>query len=78
MELSCYSYDGGAPPMDSWPQEEKMGVASRRLSTGLIKAIRPLWLVSHLAMAMSWVGCAGHLNAWRSRKSLPLSNEHEV
>lgn len=29
MELRCYSYDGGAPPMDSWPLEEKMGVTSR-------------------------------------------------
>lgn len=24
--------------MDSWPQEEKMGVTSRQLSTGLIKS----------------------------------------
>lgn len=38
MELRCYSFDGGAPPMDSWPQEEKMGVASRQLSTGPIKS----------------------------------------
>lgn len=37
MELRCYSFDGGAPPMDSWPQEEKMGVTSRQLSTGPIK-----------------------------------------
>lgn len=27
MELRCYYYIGGAPPMDSWPLEEKMGVA---------------------------------------------------
>lgn len=45
MELRCYSYDGGAPPMDSWPQEEKTGVTSRQHSRGPIKAIRPLWLV---------------------------------
>ena len=43
MELRCYSYDGGAPPMDSWSLEEKMGVAKQALiksyqatSTGLV------------------------------------------
>lgn len=45
MELRCYSYDGGAPPMDSWPLEEKMGVVKQAALQGLIKAIRPLWLV---------------------------------
>lgn len=45
MELKCYSYDGGAPPMDSWPLEEKMGVVKQAALQGLIKAIRPPWLV---------------------------------
>lgn len=45
MELRCYSYDGGAPPMDSWPPEENMGVVKQAALQGLIKAIRPLWLV---------------------------------
>lgn len=39
MELRCYSYDGGAPPMDSWSLEEKMGVARRAALQGLIKAL---------------------------------------
>lgn len=34
MELRCYSYDGGAPPMDSWPLEEKMGVVKLGFSPG--------------------------------------------
>lgn len=41
MELRCYSYDGGAPPMDSWSPEEMMGVAKQAPLQGLIKAIRP-------------------------------------
>lgn len=43
MELRCYSYDGGAPPMDSCSLEERMGVARRRAALqGLIRAsIRP-------------------------------------
>lgn len=45
MELRCYCYDGGAPPMDSWPLEEKMGVVRQAAPRGLIKAIRPPWLV---------------------------------
>lgn len=45
MELRCYSYDGGAPPMDSWSLEEKMGVAKQAALQGLIKAIRPPRLV---------------------------------
>lgn len=40
MELRCYSYDGGAPPMDSW-REEKMGVVKQAALQGLIKDIRP-------------------------------------
>lgn len=52
MELRCYSYDGGAPPMDSWSLEEKMGVVKQ----ALIRAIRPpvlVWfgLVQHLTIA---------------------------
>lgn len=31
--------------MDSWPQEEKMGVVKQAALQGLIKAIGPLWLV---------------------------------
>lgn len=68
MELRCYSYDGGAPPMDSWPQEEKMGVTSRQHSRGPIKAIRPLWLVLRWATAMFRVGLVWQ----RCAKSLPL------
>lgn len=45
MELRCYSYDGGAPPMGSWPLEEKMGVVRQAAPRGLIKAIRPPRLV---------------------------------
>lgn len=45
MELRCYSYDGGAPPMDSWSPEEKMGVVKQAALQGLIKAIRPPRLV---------------------------------
>lgn len=68
MELRCYSYDGGAPPMDSWPQEEKMGVTSRQHSRGPIKAIRPLWLVLCWATAMFRLGLVWQ----RCGKSLPL------
>lgn len=61
MELRCYSYDGGAPPMDSWSLEEKMGVVKQAALRGLIKAIRPPGLVLHWAATMCWVGLVQHL-----------------
>lgn len=56
MELRCYSFDGGAPPMDSWPQEEKMGVTSRQLSTGPIKSYQTT--VAGFALGRGYV-CPG-------------------
>lgn len=41
MEVRCYSYDGGTPPMDSWPPEAKMGVAERAAFQA-IEPIQPL------------------------------------
>lgn len=62
--------------MDSWPQEEKMGVTSRQLSTGPIKSYQTT--VAGFALGhgcVSWVGLVGHLNVWCSKKSQPLLNE---
>lgn len=54
MELRCYSYDGGAPPTDSWPLEEEMGVVKQAALRGLIQAIRkPPWVRTGLRL------CAG-------------------
>lgn len=51
MELRCYSYDGAAPPMDSWsPEEKMMGVARQAALQGLIEAIRPPWLVCRVSV----------------------------
>lgn len=75
MELRCYSYIGGAPPMDSCSLEEKMGVAKQAPLSGLIKAIRP---------ELGWIGAVGwtwlavsrgvpvscHVHVWRRRGSL--------
>lgn len=41
MDLRCYSYDEGAPPMDSCSLKGKMGVMKQAPPWGSIRAIRP-------------------------------------
>lgn len=62
MELRCYSYDGGAPPMDSWPLEEWMGVVRQAALQGLIKAHQATTAGLCRARATCWAGLA---QRWR-------------
>jgi len=57
MELRCYSYDGGAPPMDSWPlEEETTGVVKAGRSPGFNQSHRATTTALHRARSMCWAG----------------------
>lgn len=62
MELRCYSYDGGAPPMDSWPLKEKMGVTSRAALHRPDQSYQATVAGFTLGNAKSWVGLVGHFS----------------
>lgn len=56
MELRCYSFIGGAPPIDSWSLVESTGVVEQILPPSLIRAIGTSVLsciVSRIANASS-------------------------
>lgn len=73
MELRCYSYDGGAPPMDSWPQEEKMGVVKQAALQGFDQSYQASMAGLHWARTMCWFGLVQHLTiVYRVSASLRL------